>query len=183
RIPNRVSLRHRPTAVNERRVFGHWEGDSVLGAKSVGDGIHTEVERHSRMMLATKVPSLTSRAGVDAQKHLFGPLPAHARRSTTMDNGTEMHLHTELRTDYAMDTYFADPYSSYQRGTNEHHNGRLRRYYPKGTDFTTVTEEELQEAITQINNQPRKCLGWLTPAEVFQEHLHSEQTDQCCTSE
>lgn len=182
-IPNRVSIHHRPENVNERRVFGHWEGDSVLGVKSVGDGIHTEVERHSRMMLATKVHALTSRAGVDAQKQLFKPLPAHARRSTTMDNGTEMHLHTELRTDYAMDTYFADPYSSWQRGTNEHHNGRLRRYYPKGTDFSTITEEDLQAAITAINDQPRKCLGWLTPAEVFNEHLNSEQTGQCCTSE
>lgn len=182
-IPNRVSIRHRPAEVNERRVFGHWEGDSVLGIKSAGNGIHTEVERHSRMMLATKVDAITSRAAVDAQKRLFGALPAHARRSTTMDNGTEMHLHTELRTDYNMDTYFADPYSSYQRGTNEHHNGRLRRYYPKGCDFTTVSEEELQDAITAINNQPRKCLAWLTPAEVFQEHLNSEQTGQCCTSE
>ena len=181
-IPNRVSIHHRPEAVNERRVFGHWEGDSVLGTKSAGDGIHTEVERHSRMMLATKVPSLTSRAGVNAQKQLFGALPAHARCSTTMDNGTEMHLHTELREDYGMDTYFADPYSSWQRGTNEHHNGRLRRYFPKGTDFTQITESDLQTVITAINDQPRKCLGWLTPAEVFQEHLNSEQTGQCCTS-
>lgn len=183
RIPNRVSIHHRPENVNERRVFGHWEGDSVLGTKSAGDGVHTEVERHCRMMLATKVASLTSRAGVDAQKRLFGPLPAHARRSTTMDNGTEMHLHTELHIDFGMDTCFADPYSSYQRGTNEHHNGRLRRYFPKGTDFTQVSETELQAVITAINDQPRKCLGWLTPSEVFQEHLQSEQTDQCCTSE
>lgn len=183
RIPNRVSIHHRPEEVNNRRVFGHWEGDSVLGMRSVGDGIHTEVERHSRMMLATKVTSLTSRAGVDSQKRLFGSLPAHARYSTTMDNGTEMHLHTELRSEYGMDTYFADPYSSYQRGTNEHHNGRLRRYFPKGTDFSQVSEEELQEVITAINNQPRKCLGWFTPAEVFEEHLHLEQAGQCCTSE
>lgn len=182
-IPNRVSIHQRPEEVNERRVFGHWEGDSVLGIKSVGDGIHTEVERHSRMMLATKVTALTSRAGVNAQKRLFGPLPAHARRSTTMDNGTEMHLHTELVTDLGMNTYFADPYSSYQRGTNEHHNGRLRRYFPKGTDFSSITETELHDVITAINNQPRKCLDWSTPAEIFHEHLHFEQTTQCCTSE
>lgn len=182
-IPNRVSIHDRPQSVNERTVFGHWEGDSVLGLKHVGDAAHTEVERHTRMMLATKVASLTSRDGVDAQKRLFGALPAHARRSTTMDNGTEMHLHTELRTEYEMDTYFADPYSSYQRGTNEHHNGRLRRYFPKGTNFRQISETDLQEAITAINNQPRKCLGWSTPAEVFEEHLKSEQTSQCCTSE
>lgn len=183
KIPNRVSIHHRPAAVNDRHMFGHWEGDSVLGMKSVGDGIHTEVERHTRMMLATKVADLTSRAGVNAQKQLFGQLLPHARRRATMDNGTEMHLHTELRTEYGMDTYFADPYSSWQRGTNEHHNGRLRSYFPKGTDFSHVSETELQAVLTAINNQPRKCLGWLTPAEVYEEHLHLEQTDQCCTSE
>lgn len=80
--------------------FGHWEGDSVLGTKSRGDGIHTEVERHTRLLRATKVAALTSQEGVDAQKRLFAALPEHARCSTTMDNGTEMHLHTELVTDY-----------------------------------------------------------------------------------
>jgi IS30 family transposase len=94
-----------------------------------------------------------------------------------------MHLHTELRTEYGMDTYFADPYSPYQRGTNEHHNGRLRRYFPKGTDFSKISEAELHDTVTTINNQPRKSLDWLTPAEVFEEHLNLEQTDQCCTSE
>lgn len=182
KIPHRVSIHHRPPEVDERAVFGHWEGDSVLGTKSRGDGIHTEVERHTRLLRATKVAALSSREGIEAQKRLFGPLPVHARVSTTMDNGTEMHLHTELVTDYGMDTYFADPYSSWQRGTNEHHNGRLRRYYPKGTDFSHLSEEELQAAVTEINNQPRKCLGWFTPAEAFDEHLHLETTGQCCTS-
>ena len=182
RIPHRVSIHHRPAEVNARSVFGHWEGDSVLGTKSAGDGVHTEVERHTRLLLATKVSALSSAEGVKAQKRLFGPLPAHARVSTTMDNGTEFHLHTELVSDYGMDTYFADPYSSWQRGTNEHHNGRLRRYFPKGTDFTQISEAELQAAVTEINNQPRKCLGWFTPAEAFNEHLQSEQTNQCCTS-
>lgn len=113
RIPNRVSIHQRPEDVNTRTAFGHWEGDSVEGAKNVGDGIHTEVERRTRMMFATKVSALTSREGVNAQKRIFGSLPAAARVSTTMDNGTEMHLHTELVTQLGMDTYFADPYSCY----------------------------------------------------------------------
>lgn len=133
--------------------------------------------------MATKVETLSSQAGIAAQKRLFAALPEHARVSTTMDNRTEMHHHTELVTDYGTAAYFADPYSSWQRGTYEHHNGRLRRYCPKGTDFTPISEDELQEAITHIKNQPRRCLGWFTPAEVFQEHLESEPTDQCCTSE
>lgn len=182
RIPNRVSIHRRPEDANTRTAFGHWEGDSVEGAKSVGDGIHTEVERRTRMMFATKVRALTSREGVNAQKRIFGSLPAAARVSTTMDNGTEMHLHTELVTDYGMDTYFADPYSSWQRGTNEHHNGRLRRYFPKRTDFSHVSEQELQAVIRDINDQPRKCLGWMTPQEAFDEELELITPDQCCTS-
>lgn len=182
RIPNRVSIHHRPKEVNDRTVFGHWEGDSVLGTKQAGGGIHTEVERHSRLMMATKVDALTSREGVEAQKLLFASLPEHARVSTTMDNGPEMHLHGELGAELGMDTYFADPYSAWQRGTNEHHNGRLRRYYPKGTDFTQISETELQDVITEINNQPRKCLGWKTPSEAFQQQLNSQAANQCCTS-
>ncbi|TLP90578.1 hypothetical protein FEF26_15285 [Nesterenkonia salmonea] len=88
----------------------------------------------------------------------------------------------EMRTRIIISPSFADPYSSWQRGTNEHHNGKLRRYYPKGTDFSHLSEEELQAAVTEINNQPRKCLGWFTPAEAFDEHLHLETTGQCCTS-
>lgn len=86
-----------------------------------------------------------------------------------MDNGTEMHLYTEPRIKYSMTTYFADAhsYAYWQRGTNEHHSGRIRRYFPKGTDFSQVDEAGLQAVVTAINNQPRKCLGWLTPAEVF----------------
>nr|WP_244301098.1 IS30 family transposase [Leucobacter insecticola] len=183
KIPNRVSIHHRPPEVNERATFGDWEGDSVVGVRSVGGGVHTEVERQTRMMFATKVDTLTSRDGVDAQKRIFASLPPGARRSTTMDNGTEMHLHTELVTELGMKTYFADPYSSWQRGTNEHHNGRLRRTYPKGTDFSQVSEEELQSVIAEINNQPRKNLAWLTPYEAFQEQLDSLRTGQCCTSE
>ena len=182
RIPSRVSIHHRPKEANDRTAFGHWEGDSILGVKSVGDGIHTEVERHSRMMFATKVDAITSREGVEAQKLLFAPLPPHARISTTIDNGPEMHLHGELGAQLGMNTYFADPYSAWQRGTNEHHNGRVRRYFPKGTDFSRVSEEELQDVITEINNQPRKCLDWKTPHEVFQQHLQSTPANQCCTS-
>lgn len=182
RIPHRVSIHQRPEEANTRSVFGHWEGDRVEGTKSMADGIHTEVERCTRMMFATKVSALSSWEGVDAQKRIFSSLPAAARVSTTMDNGTEMHLHTELVTALGMDTYFAHPYSSWQRGTNEHHNGRLRRYYPKRTDFSLISEQELQAVIQDINNQPRKCLGWMTPQEAFDEQLELITTDQCCTS-
>lgn len=166
-IPDRVSIRERPEAVNTRQEFGHWEGDTVEG-KGRRDGLRTEVERLSRFLLARKVPKIASAEAVEAQQALFRPLPPPARRSTTLDNGREHHRHTALW-ELGMRTYFCDPYSSWQRGTNEYHNGLLRRYFPKGTDLSTVTDEELQDIVNELNDRPRKCLHWKTPREVFEK--------------
>lgn len=166
-IPQRVSIRLRPEAVNARTEFGHWEGDTVEG-KWHRNGIHTEVERVSRLFAAEKVSRIASVETIVAQENMFAVMPERARRSTTLDNGRENHLHYQLEA-FGMKTYFADPYSSWQRGTNEYHNGVLRRYLPKGTDFDTIDNEELQDIVNEINNKPRKCLGWSTPREVFTE--------------
>ena len=164
-IPQRVSIRLRPEAVNARAEFGHWEGDTIEG-KWHRNGIHTEAERVSRLLVAKKVSRIASEETIAAQHNLFENLPPKARRSTTLDNGRENHLHYLLN-NLGMKTYFADPYSSWQRGTNEYHNGVLRRYLPKGTDFDTIDDEELKDIVEEINNRPRKCLGWSTPREVF----------------
>jgi transposase, IS30 family len=169
RIPQRVSIHERPEAVNTRMEFGHWEGDTVEG-KGHRNGIHTETERMSRFLAAAKVSRIASEETVEVQLNLFGSLPEGARRSTTLDNGKETHLHYLLR-GLGMQTYHADPYSSWQRGTNEYHNGVLRRYLPKGTDFATIDDEELTDIVEEINNRPRKCLGWSTPYEMFMELL------------
>lgn len=166
-IPDRVSIRERPEAVNARQEFGHWEGDTLEG-KGHRDGLRTEVERVSRFLQARKVARIASAEAVAAQGAIFRSVPAHARRSTTLDNGREHHQHTALR-ELGMQTYFCDPYSSWQRGTNEYHNGLLRRYFPKGTDLLTVTDEELQDIVDELNDRPRKCLGWKTPREVFEK--------------
>jgi IS30 family transposase len=168
-IPDRVSIRERAESINNRTEFGHWEGDTVEG-KGHQDGVHTEVERMSRKFLAKKVAAITSEKAVGAQKRLFGRLPRVARRSTTLDNGRENHLHYELK-ELSMDTYFADPYSAWQRGSNEHGNWHLRYYFPKGTDFATVPDEELQDVVWEINNRPRKILGYKTAEEVYSELL------------
>lgn len=173
-IPDRISIHKRPKAIDTRKEFGHWEGDTVEG-KGHKDGIHTEVERRSRKILGKKVAEITSHATIIIQKQLFGKLPKLARKSTTLDNGRETHLHYELRTALDMDTYHADPYSSWQRGTNEHGNWHLRYYFPKGTDFNEVTEEELQEVIEEINNRPRKILGYLSANEMFNKLLKEIQ--------
>lgn len=171
RIPDRVSIRERPPGVNKRAEFGHWEGDTLEGMAR-RDSLHTEAERVSRKLMAGRVARIASPETARAQKHLFGALPPAARRSTTLDNGRANHEHTRLR-EIGMDTYFADPYSAWQRGTGEYHNGLLRRYFPKGTDFATVSDEELADVVAEINDRPRKCLGYYTPNEVFAAKLNS----------
>jgi|SRR5882672_1605924 len=165
RIPQRVSIHHRPEYVNLRQEIGHWEGDTVEG-KGHNGGIHTEVERVSRYLLAKKVADITSEATIDAQKELFFSLPEELRRTTTLDNGRENHLHYQLQA-LGIQTYFADPYSSWQRGTNENTNGLLRRYLPKKTSFITLTQEELDEIVWEINNKPRKVLQYKTSSEIL----------------
>jgi len=172
RIPDRVSIKHRPEPVNSRDEFGHWEGDSVEGRRTDGDGIHTEVERLSRKLLASKVSRITAEETARAQLALFSNLPSLARLSTTLDNGKENTKHTALKT-LGMTTYFADPYSSWQRGTSENTNGLLRRYLPKQTDFTKLSQNDLDDIVCEINNRPRKVLGFYTANEVYYEQLHN----------
>jgi IS30 family transposase len=170
-IPDRVSIHDRPEEIEGRETFGHWEGDSVEGQRSVGDGIHTEVERLSRKLLARKVDRIASHETAKVQLRMFGNLPVGARRSTTLDNGRENHQHGQLRRRLGMQAYFADPYSSWQRGTNENTNGLVRRYLPKKTDFTSLTQIELDDIVEEINNRPRKVLGYKTANEVYSEQI------------
>ena len=174
RIPDRVSIHLRPEVINNRSEFGHWEGDTVEGIGHK-DGVHTEVERISRLITAKYVKAIDSQSALNAQRDIFIPLPKKARRSTTLDNGKETHLHFKLRDGkdgLNMQTYHADPYSSWQRGTNENGNGLLRCYFPKGTDFSKVSEGELADVVWELNNRPRKLLQYKTAQEVFNEHLN-----------
>ncbi len=173
RIPDRVSIHDRPGEIETRQTFGHYEGDTVEGQRSKHDGIHTEVERKTRKLFAHKVGRIASRETTDAQLVIFATLPPAARHSTTLDNGREHHLHTELTARLGVNVYFADPYSSWQRGTNENTNGLLRRYLPKRTDFTTLSQQDLDEIVEEINNRPRKCLDYATPNEVFLTEINA----------
>lgn len=166
RIPQRVSIHDRPDEINHRQVFGHWEGDTVEGKRSEGDGIHTEVKRTSRYLLARKVDRIASPETIRVQLRMFRGLPDTARQSTTVDNGREHHHHVALRF-LRMTTYFADPYSAWQRGTNENTNGLVRQYLPKGSSFKDLSQEELDDIVAELNDRPRKCLGYNTPREEF----------------
>lgn len=165
-IRYRVPIHHRPAQVEDRAEFGHWEADSVLGVRGTG-ALHTEVERTSRFVIAVKITAAAAAPTVAAQQAMIERLPAHAVKSITADNGSEFAWHYKLADATGVPTYFAVPYSAWQRGTSEHFNGRIRKYLPKRTRLDTITDSELADIITEINNRPRKILGWRTPAEVF----------------
>lgn len=169
KIPNRVSIHDRPEEIEDRLAFGHWEGDSVIG-KGHKQAIHTEVERLSRYLQARVLPEFDSLATVKAQQEIFSAFPKHARQTDTLDNGLEFVRHQELTSNLGVKVYFADPYCSCQRGTNENTNGLLRRYLPKGTSFKDLTQEDLDDIVWEINNRPKKCLNWATPQEIFMSY-------------
>ena len=172
-ILNRISIHDRPEIINQNIEFGHFEGDSVVGLNHKS-GVHTEVERLTRMYFAIKVSLINSQEALDAQIKMFSVLPTNTVKSVTLDNGSENHLHYKLN-GVGIKTYFADPYSSWQRGSNEYHNGLLRRYFPKKTDFTKVTQKDIDECVWEINNRPRKCLGFYTANEVFLSKLNNQR--------
>ena len=131
----------------------------------------TEVERKSRYLLASKIPDRRAQSVADAKISQFHRLPKPWRRTLTLDNGREFAAFKQVERATGLSVFFADPYSAWQRGSNENTNGLLRRYFPKGTDFSTVSNTELAKVVRAINNRPRKCLGYRTPAEVVRQAL------------
>jgi IS30 family transposase len=170
KIPHRMSIRHRPSVIANREEFGHWEGDTIVGYKHK-TGLHTEVERVSRYACVVQIPHIRSQETFLAQLAIFNGFPQQARKSTTLDNGSENYLHTRLQEELGMQTYFADPYSSWQRGTNESTNGLIRRFFPKRTDFRSVSQEEVNDVVERLNNTPRRGLNYQTPREVFSAYI------------
>jgi IS30 family transposase len=167
RIPDRVSIHDRPKIVAKRKQFGHWEGDSIVGLGHIS-GLHTEYERVASLIRFERLERITADQTAAAARKIFDPLPPHAKRSTTLDNGSEQVKHAEFGISA---TYFADTYASWQRGGNENGNLWIRYYFPKGTDFSTITDEELKDVEWELNNRPRKRLKFKTPQEVFSEYL------------
>jgi IS30 family transposase len=166
RIPDRRPISERPDVVELRNRFGDWEGDSVSG-KGHGSFVATHVERKSRYLLSGKMNDKSAQSMNATTKRLFRKIPRSKRLTMTVDNGKEFAGFKEMEKSVGLCCYFADPYSSYQRGTNENTNGLLRQFFPKGTDFKKVTDEELDKAVALINNRPRKCLNYRTPNEVL----------------
>lgn len=165
-IKDRVSIRERPPIVEERARIGDWEGDLIEGKRGSGF-IVTHVERTSRYLIAEKIENKQATLFNEATLALFKAIPEHKRLTLTLDNGKEFSAFKALEEPLNFTIYFADPYCSWQRGTNEHTNGLIRRYFPKKTDFSTITNKQLQEVVNTINCRPRKILNYRTPEEVF----------------
>lgn len=173
RLPQQASIEGRPQVVNQRRRYGDWEGDTVVGAQRSG-AIITLVERKSGYLLTAKSCDRKARRVARKIADRLAGLPPKLRRTATFDNGKEFAAHERLTKRLGVQVYFARPYCSWERGTNENTNGLLRQFVPKGTDLRDVSWQELQYYTRLINDRPRKRLGYRTPAEVFQPRVAIE---------
>jgi IS30 family transposase len=166
-IPNRVGIEHRPAIVDKKKRFGDWEADTVLGKNGTG-AIVSLVERKSKFYLIRKVPAKSAAEVSRAMVGMLWRYRSHVH-TITADNGTEFCGHELVAEKLKTDVYFANPYSSWERGLNENFNGLLRQYISKGTDLSTVTDEQVAQAQRALNLRPRKCLGYKQPEVVFNE--------------
>jgi IS30 family transposase len=169
-IPGRRMIGQRPASVEGRRHVGHWEGDLVNGAAKTGH-LATLVERKTRFTLLGWVPGKEAEGPPALLCGRLRRIPAKARKSVTFDNGKEFALHERIALLTGMDVYFANPYHSWERGSNENVNGLVRRVYPKGSSFAGMGPRELSRLDSFLNDRPRKCLGWRTPREVLRRLL------------
>ena len=165
-IPDRRSIDQRPKIVNERKRIGDWESDTVVG-KGRGSYIASHVDRKSRYIIVAKMKDKSAKSMNLATRHAFQKVPAEKLKTMTFDNGKEFAGFKELEKSLSMRSYFANAYHSWERGTNENTNGLLRQFFPKGTDFHQVSQWLLDKVEKLLNNRPRKCLNYRTPAEVF----------------
>lgn len=170
RIKDQVSIDQRPKHVELRKEVGHWEGDLMIGVGQKS-AIATVVERKTRYTLILKIDNRKSKTVTKAMAKALNTLPQHIRKTMTYDNGIEMANHKWLTSNTGMNVYFAHPYSSWERGTNENTNGLIRRFFPKGTDFNNITTKQIKEAEYSLNNRPRKVLGYKTPTEKLREEI------------
>jgi IS30 family transposase len=167
RIPDPIPIRERPAEVEDRAVPGHWEGDLLSGSRSLS-AIATLVERSTRFTVLVPLPNGYKAAELrNALAAAITRLPEHLTRSLTWDRGPEMAQHAQFSVDTGVSVYFCDPRSPWQRGTNENTNGLLRQYFPKNTNFRTVTTDDLDGVADSLNGRPRQVLDYETPSEAF----------------
>ena len=171
KIPNRVDVSKRPEIINKKTRIGDLEGDTIIGARGTfKERLLTLVDRASKFTMVRKIPNKTAYAVQQAMDkcHDDNVLPF---LTVTFDNGTEFTNHQKITESIGCDVYFARPYRSCDRGLNEHTNGLIRRYFPKKTDFSKITDETIQQIQDLLNNRPRKSLNYLTPNEIVNKYI------------
>lgn len=170
KIINQVSIDNRPKNIELRKEIGHWEGDLMIG-KNQKSAIGTIVERKSRYTIIIKLKSRKSDEVAKMFSKKLNQLQQIFKKTMTYDNGIEMAKHQNITKLTGIKIYFAHPYSSWERGTNENTNGLIRRYLPKGTDFNKIDEKMLDDIQHKLNNRPRKIIGYKTPLEIMSSEL------------
>lgn len=169
-IADYLSIEERPKEVADRIIPGHWEGDMIVGAHHAS-AIGTLVERTTRMTFIVKLENQDAMTIKKAFAEEFRQLPKGLKRTLTYDQGFEMAQHKLFSKETDITVYFAHPHSPWERGTNENTNGLIRQYFPKGTDFSKISKNRLKEVQDELNDRPRKVLGFYTPHEKFYEVL------------
>ena len=165
-IPNRISIEERPEHIERRQQPGHWESDTISSRKSK-DSLVVTVERKTRLTLLSKIEQRLAEEVKNSLVWRLEAFPVHLRRSITYDNGTENTLHEKVNEQLGTVSYFCHPYASWEKGTIENTNGLIRRFFPKKTDFSKISQDDVKFVEFLLNNKPRKCLNYLTPNEVF----------------
>jgi IS30 family transposase len=162
-----ISIEERPKYIEKRKSIGHWEGDSIVSKQS-SSGLNTLVERKTGLVLISKIKDKTKE---ETSNTVINRLKDITCKTLTLDNGKENFGYEKIQKELQISCYFAHPYCSGERGTNENTNGLIRYYFPKKTDFANIPEEAIQAVEWALNNRPRKRLGWRTPLEVFNESV------------
>lgn len=168
KIANMLSIEERPAEIADRTIPGHWEGDLILG-KYKRTALGTLVERTTRATLLVPLKAKDAASVRHAYVKALRSLPKSLAKTLTYDQGKEMSQHQQFTIDTNITVYFAHPGSPWERGTNENTNGLIRQYFPKGTDFSKVSVSEIKRVQNQLNDRPRKVLGWKKPHEVFNQ--------------
>lgn len=167
KIPGSISIDLRPKEVDMRNTLGHWETDNVIGKQTDKTALSVTVERLTRITIITKLKNRSAAAKTAALVSRLGKLPTQTRLTITTDNGKENSYHKELTGVLGTDVFFCHAYHSWEKGTVENTNGRIRRYIPKGVSIDAIADKQIRMIERKLNNTPRKCLGYLTPNETM----------------